>query len=67
MKAVFLTVAQRDILFQFPGGVLLGGLRFAGQRGFFDLEIDGFEQAHIRRDMIASLQEDNIAGHQFAR
>jgi len=41
--------------------------RFASESGFADLEIFGGYDAHIRRDFVARIKEDNIAGHQFLR
>jgi hypothetical protein len=39
----------------------------AGQRGFFDAQIDRFDQTRISRDLVARPQQDDIAGDEFAR
>ena len=40
---------------------------FAGERGFFDLQIDGFDQPRIGGDFVAGTQQDDIAGDERAR
>ena len=41
--------------------------RLAGERGLFDLQIDGLDQSDIGGDLVAGAQEDDIAGHEVAR
>ena len=41
--------------------------RFAGQRGFFNLQIHRFEQTGIRGHAVAGVQEDHISRHQLTR
>ena len=62
-----LPVAQRGVAVQLDGGVLLHRQRFTGERGLFDPHVDGFQQAHIRRDKVARFEVDDVARHQFAR
>ena len=42
-------VAQRNLLVEHHAGVLFDRHRFAGERGFLDLEVEALEQAHVRR------------------
>ncbi len=60
-------IADGNVFRQHGAGVLLGGVRFAGEGGFLDAQVDGFHQAQIGRDVIAGLEQDDIAGHQLAR
>jgi len=41
--------------------------RLARQRGFLNLQIDGFNQARIRRNPVAGIEENHISGHQIPR
>jgi hypothetical protein len=52
------------------GTHLLGRLRdrerLAGQRGFVDLEGEGFQDPAVRRDAVAVLEQHDVARHQLA-
>jgi hypothetical protein len=39
--------------------------RLAGQRGLLDPQVDRLEQAQVGRDVVAGLQEDDVARHQL--
>ena len=58
-------VAQRMLLVQDQRRVLLHGHRFAGQRGFFDLEVDGRDQAQIGGHIVARFQQDDVARNEL--
>jgi len=57
-------IPNGDIFVQCYCSVFLHRHRFAGQGCFFHLEVDRFNQANIRRDVITSLQEDNVTRNQ---
>ncbi|OQA17491.1 MAG: hypothetical protein BWY63_02382 [Chloroflexi bacterium ADurb.Bin360] len=65
-KGGVLPVTQRGGGVKREGCVFLHGHRFAGQCGFLDAQVDGFDEAHIRRNEIAGFQVNDIAGHQLA-
>jgi len=44
----------------------LDGKAFTGEGGFFDAQVDGFEQAQVGGDKIAGFEEDDIAGDEVA-
>ena len=60
-------VPQGDILLQGQDRVLLDRDRLPGESRFFHPQVHGFHQAHICRDVIAGLQENDIARDQVAR
>ena len=66
-KGGILAVAQWDICLQVDVGILLHRHRFSRQGGLFDVQVDRFQQAEIGRDKVASLDQDDIAGHQLGR
>ena len=45
-------------------GLLLDRQRLARQHGFVDLEIDRFDQPHVRGHSVSGTQQNHIAGHQ---
>ena len=61
-----LAVAERDVGVEHHPGVLVDRHRFAGQRGLLDLQVDALDQAQVGRDVVARLQQHDVAGHQFA-
>jgi hypothetical protein len=49
-----------------PSGVLSDRHRFAGERRFFDPQVDALHQAQVGRDVIAGFQHHQVARHQLA-
>ena len=47
-------------------GFLFYGYGFTGQAGFFHFQVHGFEDPHVRRHVIAGLQQYKVAHHQLA-
>ncbi len=60
-----LPVAQGDFLVQDHRRILLDRHRLSRQRGLFDLEIDALHEAHIGGDVVAGLQKNDVAHHEF--
>lgn len=48
------------------GRVLVDRHRFAGERGFFDFEVDGFDEPEVGRHEVAGFEEDDVAGNELA-
>ena len=47
--------------------VLLDRLGLTGERRLLNPQVDGFQQAAIRRYQVPRLKQDDVAGHQFRR
>ena len=59
-------VAQRDLLVEHDRRVLLDGHRFAGERGLLDLQVEALEQAHVRGNVVAGFEQDDVAADDLA-
>ncbi|OPY04920.1 MAG: hypothetical protein A4E66_02521 [Syntrophus sp. PtaB.Bin001] len=47
--------------------ILLDGHGLSGERRFVDLQVAGRNQAHIGRDLVPGLQQDDVARHHLGR
>jgi len=46
---------------------LLNGHGLSRESGFVDMKVAGGNQAHIGRNLVAGLQQDDVAGHHLSR
>ena len=60
-----LPVAQRDVLVEHDRRVLFDRHRFPRQGRLFDLQVHAFDQPHVRRDIVAGLQNDDVSDNEL--